>query len=41
MAKYEYVPLQFHPRALSAFGRDLVTNDTVAVAELVKNCYDA
>lgn len=41
MAKYEYVPLQFHPRAFSAFGRDLVTNDTVAVAELVKNCYDA
>ena len=41
MAKYEYIPLQFHPRAFSAFGRDLVTNDTVAVAELVKNCYDA
>ena len=33
--------MQFHPRAFSAFGADLVTNDTVAVTELVKNCYDA
>lgn len=33
--------MQFHPRAFAAFGADLVTNDTVAVTELVKNCYDA
>ena len=33
--------MQFHPRAFAAFGSELVTNDTVAVTELVKNCYDA
>lgn len=32
---------RFHPRALAALGRDLVTNDVVAVMELVKNSYDA
>ena len=37
----EEVPIKFHPRAFSAFGADLVTNDCVAITELVKNCYDA
>lgn len=37
----EEIPMKFHPRAFSAFGSDLVTNDCVAIAELVKNCYDA
>ena len=37
----EEVPMKFHPRAFSAFGSDLVTNDCVAIAELVKNSYDA
>lgn len=37
----EEVPMKFHPRAFSAFGADLVTNDCVAIAELVKNSYDA
>lgn len=32
---------RFHPRALAALGRDLVTSDVVAVMELVKNSYDA
>ena len=32
---------RFHARALAALGRDLVTNDVVAVLELVKNAYDA
>ena len=35
------VAFRFHPRALAALGRDLVTNDVVAVMELVKNSYDA
>ena len=37
----ETIPMKFHPRAFAAFGADLVTNDCVAVVELVKNCYDA
>lgn len=37
----EEVAMKFHPRAFSAFGADLVTNDCVAIAELVKNSYDA
>ena len=37
----EDVPVRFHPRAFSAFGADLVTNDEVAITELVKNSYDA
>ena len=41
MAKTRTIPMQFHPRAFSAFGADLITNDTVAVTELVKNSYDA
>ncbi|OPX88157.1 sensor histidine kinase [Pelotomaculum sp. PtaB.Bin117] len=41
MNKAEIIAMQFHPRAFAAFGSDLVTNDAVAVTELVKNCYDA
>ena len=37
----ERVALRFHARALAALGRDLVTDDVVAVMELVKNAYDA
>lgn len=32
---------RIHPRAIAALGKDLVTNDVVAVIELVKNSYDA
>lgn len=35
------VPFKIHPRAFKALGADLVTNDIVAVIELVKNAYDA
>lgn len=35
------VEFRFHARALAALGRDLVTNDVVAVMELIKNSYDA
>ena len=35
------IPLKMHPRVFSALGADLVTNDIVAVIELVKNYYDA
>ena len=35
------VPLRVHPRIFAALGSDLVTNDVVAVIELVKNSYDA
>lgn len=35
------VPLRVHARTLAALGRDLVTDDVVAVMELVKNSYDA
>ena len=35
------VSFRFHARALAALGRDLVTDDVVAVIELVKNSYDA
>ena len=37
----ETVPLRLHPRVFAALGKDLVTNDVVAVLELVKNAYDA
>lgn len=37
----EKVPLRVHPRVFAALGADLVTNDIVAVIELVKNSYDA
>lgn len=35
------VPIRVHPRAIAALGADLVTNDVVAIIELVKNSYDA
>lgn len=35
------IPLKLHPRVFAALGADLVTNDIVAVMELVKNSYDA
>ncbi len=38
---YESIPFRMHPRVFSALGADLVTNDVVAVIELVKNAYDA
>ena len=37
----ESIPFRVHPRVFSALGADLVTNDVVAVIELVKNSYDA
>lgn len=38
---FEPVPMRIHPRVFAALGADLVTNDIVAVIELVKNAYDA
>jgi signal transduction histidine kinase len=38
---FEPVPFRMHPRVFAALGADLVTNDVVAVIELVKNSYDA
>lgn len=38
---YEPIPFRMHPRVLAALGADLVTNDVVAIIELVKNSYDA
>ena len=37
----EKVSIVMHPKAFAAFGADLVTNDVVALIELVKNSYDA
>jgi signal transduction histidine kinase len=37
----ETVPFKIHPRVFKALGTDLVTNDVVAIIELVKNAYDA
>ncbi|MEW6321502.1 MAG: sensor histidine kinase [Acidobacteriota bacterium] len=37
----EVLPFRIHPRAFKALGADLVTNDVVAIIELVKNAYDA
>ncbi len=39
--KFESIPFRMHPRVFAALGADLVTNDVVAVIELVKNSYDA
>ena len=39
--EFEQIPLRMHPRVFAALGADLVTNDVVAVIELVKNAYDA
>ncbi len=41
ISKLEQLPFKVHPRAFAALGADLVTNDVVAVIELVKNSYDA
>lgn len=35
------IPFTIHPRVFSSLGADLVTNDIVAVIELIKNSYDA
>ena len=40
-SKIKRLSFRMHPRVLTALGRDLVTNDVVAVIELVKNSYDA
>ncbi len=37
----ERIPFKMHPRIFAALGADLVTNDSVAIVELVKNSYDA
>ena len=37
----DHIPFKMHPRVFAALGADLVTNDVVAVIELVKNSYDA
>ena len=37
----ETVAFDIHPRVFKALGTDLVTNDVVAIIELVKNAYDA
>lgn len=39
--KSDKIPFTMHPRVFAALGADLVTNDIVAVIELVKNAYDA
>lgn len=41
MAESIRIPIKIHPRAFSAFGEDLITNENIAMIELVKNCYDA
>lgn len=38
---FEQVSFRMHPRVFAALGANLVTNDVVAVIELVKNSYDA
>ena len=38
---FEQIPFRMHPRVFAALGADLVTNDVVAIIELVKNSYDA
>ena len=38
---FDRIPLKFHPRLFEEFGGKLVTNDTVAIIEFVKNSYDA
>ena len=38
---FEQIQFKMHPRVFAALGADLVTNDVVAVIELVKNSYDA
>ena len=38
---YATVPFRMHPRVFAALGANLVTDDVVAVIELIKNSYDA
>ena len=38
---FETVPFRMHPRVFAALGENLVTDDVVAVIELIKNSYDA
>ncbi len=38
---FDTVPFRIHPRVFTALGENLVTDDFVAVIELVKNSYDA
>jgi hypothetical protein len=38
---FDRIAFKMHPRVFAALGADLVTNDVVAVIELVKNSYDA
>ena len=40
-SKQQTAAFTVHPRVLAALGADLITNDLVAVIELVKNSYDA
>lgn len=39
--QFRKLPFRMHPRVFESLGKDLVTNDVVAVIELVKNSYDA
>lgn len=39
--KVETIHWNFHPRVFTSLGAELVTNDLVALVELVKNAYDA
>ena len=39
--QFQRLPFRMHPRVFESLGKDLVTNDVVAVIELVKNSYDA
>ena len=38
---FDRLPFRIHPRVFESLGKDLVTDDIVAVIELVKNSYDA
>ena len=41
MLKQINIPIKIHPRALFAFGEELITNDNIVIIKLVKNSYDA
>ena len=41
MKKLQEASIKIHPRAIEAMGASLVTDDNVAILELVKNAYDA
>ncbi|MDQ1612123.1 MAG: hypothetical protein QOG00_2054 [Pyrinomonadaceae bacterium] len=40
-SKSQSIPFRLHPRVFASLGSELVTNDVVAIIELVKNSYDA